>query len=75
MSFEVKRKSRETSQNLVRRFGQRIRQSGILFRVRASRFQKRTKSRQMKKRAALRKEELRKKYEKLEKLGEIKKRG
>jgi len=29
----------------------------------------------MKKRAALRKEELRKKYEKLEKLGEIKKRG
>lgn len=71
MTFEVKRKNRETSQNLVRRFAARIRQSGLLIRARTCRFHQRPKSRQMRKRAALRKEELRKKYEELKKLGKI----
>lgn len=69
MPLEVKKQSRETSQSLVRRFGKRLQQSGILLRVRRSRFHKRAKSHQTKKRIALRKEELRKEYEKLKKLG------
>jgi len=69
MVLEVKKAERETSQSLVRRFSKRIKQSGILLRARKSRFKERPKSRQMKKRAALRREELKKEYEKLEKLG------
>jgi len=74
MALEVKKQERETSQNVVRRFQKRIQQSGILQRVRKSKFKERKKSEQMKKRAALRREELRKEYEKLKKLGEITKR-
>lgn len=73
MPLEIKKQNRETSQSLVRRFTKRIRQSGILLRARKIRYRKRSKSRQVKKRAALRKEELKKEYEKLRKLGELKK--
>jgi len=40
-----------------------------LLRARKTRFRQRQKSRQMKKRAALRREQLKKEYEKLRKLG------
>ncbi len=75
MSLEIKREGRETSQNLVRRFSRRMKQSGILLRARKSRFFEKEKSGQMKKRSALRKEELKAEYEKLEKLGKIKPNG
>ena len=71
MALEIKKEERETSQNLVRRFSRRMKQSGILLRARKSRFRQKAKSPQMKKRSALRREELKKKYEKLEKLGKI----
>jgi hypothetical protein len=71
MALEVKKFDRETSQNLVRRFQKRIQQSGLLLRARKTRFKVRKKSEQMKKRAALRREELKKEYEKLSKLGKI----
>jgi len=69
MALEIKKQGKETSQNLVRRFSKRMKQSGILLRARKSRFKERAKSAQMKKRSALRREELKKKYEKLEKMG------
>jgi len=69
MPLEIKKQERETSQNLVRRFSRRMKQSGILISARKFRFFKKKKSGQMKKRSALRKEELRKEYEKMEKLG------
>jgi len=69
MALEIKKEERETSQNLVRRFSRRIKQSGILLRARKNRFRKRAQSPQMKKRSALRKEQLRKEYDKLEKMG------
>jgi len=69
MALEIKKQERETSQSLVRRFSKRIKKSGILIRARKIRFKERTKSQQMKKRSALRREELRKEYKKLEKLG------
>lgn len=75
MTLEVQKQERESSQSLVRRFGRRMQQSGILLRARSTRFHKRQKSKQAKKRAALRKEELKKEYEKLRKLGKLEKRG
>ena len=59
MAVEVKRKEKETSQNLVHRFTKVIRQSGILLEVRGNKFHKRAKSALAKKRSALRKAELR----------------
>lgn len=72
MSLEIKKEGRETSQNLVRRFSRRVKQSGLLLRARKSRFWEKEKSPQMKKRSALRREQLRGEYEKLEKLGKVK---
>lgn len=74
MTLEVRREPRETSQSLVHRFSKRIRRSGILRRTRKNRFRKRPESRQTKKAAALRREELSKEYKKLEKLGKLDKR-
>jgi hypothetical protein len=71
MGLEVKKQPRETSQNLTRRFTKRVKLSGILLRARATRYRRRPRSRQAKKRAALRREELKKEYEKLRKLGKI----
>jgi hypothetical protein len=71
MALEVRKQGKETSQSLVRRFTKRIQQSGILLRARSIRFKEREKSEQMKKKSALRREELKKKYEFLKKFGEI----
>jgi len=69
MSLEVKKQERETPQSLIRRFTKRVQRSGVLLRARQSRYRKRPKSKQMKKRAALRREQLRKEYQRLKKLG------
>lgn len=71
MPLSVKRQTRETSQGLIHRFSKKVRRSGILLRARSNRFRKRPKSRQAKKASALRKTELREKYEKLKKLGRM----
>jgi hypothetical protein len=73
MGIEIKKQERETSQALIYRFSKSVKKSGLLLRARKTRFRQRQKSRQMKKRAALRREELKKEYEKLRKLGELKK--
>ncbi len=67
MPLEVKKQERESSQNLVRRFSQRIHKSGILLQAKGAKFFKPFKSKQYKKQTALRKERLRKEYEKLKK--------
>jgi len=73
MGIEVKKQERETSQALIYRFSRSVKKSGLLLRARKARFRQHQKSRQMKKRAALRREELKKEYEKLRKLGKLKK--
>ena len=73
MPVEVKKGERENSQNLIRRFTKKVQQSGILVRKRASLFHKRKKSREMQKRTAIRREDLKLEYEKLKKLGKTKK--
>jgi hypothetical protein len=72
MALEVKRKEKETSQNLVHRFTKVVRQSGILLEVRGNQFHKRAKSALAKKRSALRKAELRIAKRKADKLAKPK---
>ena len=69
MALEVTKKERETSQSLVRRFSKRVKQSGLLIRARKGRYRQRKKSRQLKNRAALRREEKKKEYQRMKKLG------
>jgi len=71
MTLEVKKQERETPQGLLRRFSKRVQQSGILLRAREARFWHRPKSRQMAKRAAVRREETKKEYTRLLKLGRL----
>jgi hypothetical protein len=52
--LEVRKKDKETSQNLVHRFTKTVRQSGVLLQVRKGQFHKRAKSALAKKRSALR---------------------
>jgi len=71
MPLKIKKQERENSQSLVRRFSRRIKQSGILISARKACFHSRPKSKQMRKRSALRRETLRKEYEKKEKMGKV----
>jgi len=71
-SIEVKKQNKETAASLVRRFTKKVQQSGILLVAREKRFHQRSKSRQLKRRSALRRETLRKEYERLKKLGLLK---
>lgn len=72
MALEVKRKPKESVQSLVYRFTKAVQQSGILLRARERMYKVREKSENLKREAALRREEMKKKYEKLKKLGKIK---
>ncbi len=72
MALEVKRKEKETSQNLVHRFTKVVRQSGVLLEIRGNQFHKRAKSALAKKRSALRRVELRAERKKAEKLAKPK---
>ncbi len=69
MALEVKRKERETNQSLIYRFGKGMQKSGILIRKRAVRFRKSIESPQTEKKAALRREVMKKQYEKIKKMG------
>lgn len=72
MVLEVRKKERETSQNLVHRFTKVVRQSGILLELRKNQFCKRPKSTLAKKRSALRRVELRAEKKKQDKLAKPK---
>jgi len=73
MPLEIKKEGRESSQFLIFRFTKAIKQSGILLRARKIRFKRKEKSRDMKKKEALRREEMKKEYERLKKMGKLKK--
>lgn len=72
MALEVKRKEKETSQNLVHRFTKVVRQSGVLLQIRSKQYNKRAKSALAKKRSALRRVELRVEKRREEKLAKPK---
>lgn len=71
MPLEIIRKKGENVRSLVSRFTRALRRSGILVEAKKRRYFRRPQSKLAKKRAALRREELKKKYEKLEKLGKV----
>ena len=71
MVLQVKKQEREPTQVLVRRFQKSMQQSGILFRARKGRFHARKKNQSARKKAAVRREELRLEYAKLKKLGKL----
>ncbi len=60
MALEVRKKDKESSQNLVHRFTKVVRQSGVLLSVRGKQFRKRPKSALAKKLSALRRVQMRK---------------
>ncbi len=73
MVIRITKQGEENPQSLVRRFSRRVQQSGILRRARKLRYKERPKSKQLMKRTALRKEEVKKEYSRKVKMGEIKK--
>jgi ribosomal protein S21 len=73
MPVKVTKKEKETVANLIRRFQKAVQKSGILIRARERMYRDRNLSEEKKKRRALRREELKKYYEKLDKLGLLEK--
>lgn len=71
MTLQVKKGEKEPVQVLIRRFQKSVQQSGILVRARKGRFHSRKKSATAKKKAAMRREELRQEYAELKKLGKL----
>ena len=66
--IQVKKKDRETSESLIRRFSRRIQQSGVLMQARRSRFDFPGKSKKKQRDEALYKVKIRKEIDKLKKI-------
>lgn len=58
MPVEVKRKEKEPTGSLLRRFTRRVQQSGVLLNARRTRFYKKPKTRRQTKASALRREQI-----------------
>ena len=71
MAIKIKKIDRESSQSLTRRFTRAVQQSGVLLQARRHRFFQRPKNKNSRKKAALRRQILKKEYEKLKKLGKL----
>jgi ribosomal protein S21 len=69
--IEVRKKEKETSESLIRRFSRRVQQSGVLVHARKSRFLKDKKNKREKRVEALYKIKIRKEIDKLKKLGKF----
>ena len=71
MSFliEVKKKEGESFDSLLKRFSRKVQQSGILYRARKIRYYERKKSRNLRRRSALRRAELKVEREEMKRLG------
>jgi len=72
MTVEVKKKFRESSSAILRRFSRKVRLSGILLSARKARFQKRKKSRNLRRKDALYRNRAKKERERKERLGLLK---
>lgn len=71
MALEIKRKEKETVQSLIRRFTKAVQKSGILIRAKEKMYKDRSLSEEKKKARAIRREEMKKYYQKLEKWGKL----
>ena len=68
---QVSKKPRETTSSLLRRFSQKVRKSNVLIDAKTSRFQKKKKSRNVRRTEALERDKKRKEKQLLKKLGKI----
>ncbi len=71
MAIEVRKKDKESTSSLLRRFSRRVQQSGVLLNARRSRFYKKPKTKRQAKASALRREQLRSQRKHLLKMGLI----
>jgi hypothetical protein len=71
MPLRVQKRARENPQGLIFRFTKKMKASGIMMEVKKRMFKKRDKSRPLKKRMALKREEKKKEYEKLKKFRKV----
>jgi len=71
INVEVEKNSNENTASLLRRFTRRIRGSGVLNRVKSTRYYKRPASKAVKKKTALKRILKQEKHEELVKLGKI----
>ena len=69
MAIEVRKRERENSRSLLRRFTRRIQQSGVLIRARKARFHEKGKTKRERRLSALRRQKISAEKEKLRKLG------
>ena len=69
--IEVRKNQNENNSGVLRRFSRRIQESGIIRKVKGSRYNKREESKLKTKRNALKRIGRRKEIEKLKKLGKI----
>jgi ribosomal protein S21 len=69
--IEVKKKDRETSESLIRRFSRRVQQSGVLVQARRVRFRAEEKSKRQVREGAMYKEKVKKVVDKLKKMGKF----
>lgn len=72
MTVEIKKQEKETFASLLRRFSRKVKESGVLNKVRSLQFKTRPESKKTKKETALRKIARIKRMEYLKKLGKIK---
>lgn len=71
MAIEVKKRNKETSASLLRRFVRKVQQSRMLLEARARQFRLKKKSEREKRLSALRREKIKKEIERLKKLGKF----
>lgn len=71
INVEVVKHNNESSSNVIRRFQKRVQGSGIIQKMKGSRYHNRIKSRNVQKFARLKKLQKKESYEKLLKLGKI----
>lgn len=69
--IEVKKKDRESSESLIRRFSRRVQQSGVLVQARRSRFRTEGKTKREMIQGALYKEKVKKIVSRLKKMGKF----
>ena len=68
---EVKKKDRESSDSLIKRFSRRVQQSGVLLSARKGRFYAKPKSRRQVRESAMYRSKIKKEVDKLKKMGKF----
>ena len=69
--IEVKKKDRESSDSLIKRFSRRVQQSGVLLQARKVRFHSRPKKKREMRESALYRAKIKKEVDKLKKMGKF----